>query len=239
MHRFFVPSSQIMPDQIEITGKEVNHIKNVLRLAIGDQIELFDETGTAYQVKIKTLLPDKIICSILGTAKNKDNELPVKVTLAQCLPKGKKMDLIIQKAVELGAYAIIPVSSDRTVVKLAQSKGRWQTIAKEAAQQCGRAVVPQIMELQSFDQLLQKAKEYDLVLISWEEEKAISLKAQIRERSFNNILAVIGPEGGFSANEIERANAAGAMPITLGKRILRTETVALSILSMIIYEIEL
>lgn len=244
MHRFFVPSLQIKPDQIEILGKDVNHIKNVLRLSANDKIELFDEKGIAYHVAIKTISHDKITCSIINSAP-KGSELPIKVTLAQCLPKGnkgKKMDFIIQKATELGAHAIIPLTSDRTVVKLEQGKDRWQNIAKEAAQQSGRTMVPKVQELLSFDQLLSEFKSYDLVLIPWESEQKNTLKkilCSIPHALSPKVLIIIGPEGGFSSDEIASAKNAGALPVTLGKRILRTETVALCVLSMIIYEFEL
>ena len=147
------------------------------------------------------------------------------------------MDFIVQKCTELGVSEIIPVVSERSVAK-GEKSGRWQKIAKEAAEQSGRALIPKISALTDFKSLLKKKNEFDLALIPWELEKTNKLKAILQNSSPKNIIILIGPEGGFSSQEIEQAKAAGFIPVSLGKRILRAETAGLAILSMIMYELD-
>ncbi len=238
MPRFFVS-----PDQIPvITGEDVHHIRDVLRMQLGDELELLDGNGKIYQVKIIEYKKDSIVCQILST-KTIENPTKVKITLAQCLPKADKMKLIIQKSTELGVWSIIPVTSERTIVK-SEKKERWQTIAKEAAQQCRLTYIPNVTEVKSFKEILSEAKNYSLALIPWENEQKISLKSLISPSPdspshiprYHDILILIGPEGGFSINEIELAKNAGFIPVSLGPRILRTETAGLAMLAMINYE---
>lgn len=245
MPRFFVP-----PDKIPvISGEDVHHIRDVLRMQLGDELELLDGKGKAYQVKIAEYKKTTIICQILST-KNIEDPTKVKITLAQCLPKADKMKLIIQKSTELGIWSIVPVTSERTIVK-SEKKERWQTIAKEAAQQCRLTYVPNVTEVKSFKEILSEAKDYSLAIIPWENEQKICLKSLISPSPdspsqisrpclpagrFPDILILIGPEGGFSTKEIEEAKNAGFIPVTLGPRILRTETAGLAMLAMINYE---
>ena len=233
VHRFYVPSEQISNGTATIAGSDVNHIKNVLRMKAQDKIEIFDGRGNSYIAALKpSLLEAKIVSKLTN-----DSELKVNITLAQCLPKAKKMDFIVQKAVELGVNSIIPVISERSVPKIEDKADKkishWQKIAKEAAEQSGRLKVPEIMPLLSFGDLLKQ--EYELKLMPWEGEKETTLKGIVCP---TGILVLIGPEGGFSVNEVNNAVKNGFRTISLGKRILRTETAGIVILSQLLYELD-
>ncbi|MBU1026898.1 MAG: 16S rRNA (uracil(1498)-N(3))-methyltransferase [Candidatus Margulisbacteria bacterium] len=232
MHRFFAPQDQIPT----ITGSDAHQIKNVLRLKIGDQIELLDGTGKIHTSKIIKIEQNKIDCEILTTKQDKA-ESKIKVTLAQCLPKAKKMDLIIQKCTELGVNQIIPTLSERSIAK-GEKADRWQKIAKEAAEQSGRSIIPEISPLTKFEDVLKMKSNFDLALIPWELEKETSLKSILTTYQPIKLLVLIGPEGGFSQEEIELAQQAGFTSVSLGQRILRTETAGMAILAMIIYASE-
>jgi 16S rRNA (uracil1498-N3)-methyltransferase len=231
MHRFFVAKDQIPI----ISGSDVHHIKDVLRMKVGDELELLDGTGTAYSARISEIKKDQIVCEILST-QTEESELKVKVTLAQCLPKAKKMDLIIQKCTELGAHRIIPTISERSIAK-GEKPVRWKKIVKESAEQCGRSCIPEISPLTTFDDVLKLKQEFDLAIIPWELEKETSLKKTLTTSRPNRLLVLVGPEGGFSRKEIELAKEAGFVSVSLGPRILRTETVGMAILAMINYEL--
>ncbi len=231
MHRFFIPIEQIPV----ITGSDARQIQTVLRMKPGDKLELADGSGKIYGCKIKEMKKDQITCQILETKEPTDNS-KVKVTIAQCLPKAKKMDLIIQKCTELGVAEIIPVISERTVAK-GEKPERWQKLAKEAAEQSGGSFIPTIKPLIPFEEILKLAKDYDLALIPWELETDNYIK-KVLSNNLKTILVLIGSEGGFSQKEVEQAKAAGFTSVSLGKRILRTETAGITILSMINYEYE-
>ena len=239
MHRFFVPSEQISKDTITITGSDVNHIKNVLRMHTGDRLEAFDGAGNSFMVKIISIGASNIQGEIINKI-NSEIESSVKITLAQCLPKAKKMDFIVQKATELGACGIIPVISERSVPKIEDKADKkvshWQMIAKEAAEQSGRTVIPKIGPLTKFEDLIKIAKNYDLAIIPWEGERTATLSTLIPQ-SLSTVLVIIGPEGGFSQQEVNLAISGGFDPISLGKRILRTETAGIVALSQIYYEL--
>ncbi|NQT30117.1 MAG: 16S rRNA (uracil(1498)-N(3))-methyltransferase [Candidatus Saganbacteria bacterium] len=236
MHRFFIPKDQLP----NIFGTDAHHIKNVLRSKVGDKLELCDNTGNIYNSKIHEIKRDEIICNIIST--HKEDQLPVKVTIAQGLPKAKKMDFIIQKAAELGADQIIPTLCERSINR-ADKHNRWQKIAKEAAQQSKASKLPTILPLTKFSDVLKLAVDYDLAIIPWEEEKVTSLKQVLaktqKHSNTETILVLIGPEGGFSKDEVAQACAAGFITISLGRQILRTETAALALLSMLNYEYNL
>jgi len=232
MPRFFV-SQDTLPN---ITGSDVHHIKNVLRLKPGETIELCDGLGKVYQAKILDVDNNQVNCQIVSEIQTKAEPI-VKVTLAQCLPKSKKMDLIIQKTTELGVTKIIPVLAERSVSK-ADKISRWQKIAREAAEQSGRAIIPEVAETTSLKQLLAQAKNFDLALIPWELEKENNLKKVLLNKTPKSILVAIGPEGGFSQNEIQQAKEAGFVTITLGSRILRTETAGFSLLAALNYHFD-
>ncbi len=244
IHRFFVSPDQIRKNKITILGSDVNHIKNVLRLKTGNEINILDGTGKIYAVKIFSLTRDEIKCEITSWRSIK-TESEIKVIIAQAIGKGGKMDLVIQKSTELGVIKIIPIQTERTVVKIKPERmqekiERWRRIAKEAAEQCGRLVIPTIEKLIKFKELMLKVPEFDLALIPWELAREQSIKPVLQSnKRAKKILVLIGPEGGFSKEEVDEATKSGFIPVTLGKRILRTETAPLAILSMITYEFEL
>ncbi len=244
MHRFFAEPSQIGEKEIRLTGTDVNHIRNVLRMRAGDEILISDGMGTDYRCVLKDIEGDSIqagICWVL----NGNAELPSRITLYQGLPKGDKMELIVQKCVELGVSKIVPVTTRRTVVKLDAKKEqakrkRWMGISESAAKQSGRGIIPEITEMKSFSQALEDAKELDICLIPYELAKDMNHTREIFSsvKPGESIGIFIGPEGGFEGDEIEGAIAIGAKPITLGRRILRTETAGMAVLSMLAYLLE-
>lgn len=247
MPRFFVKSEQIAQETINIVGEDVKHIKNVLRKIPGDIIEICNrETGNAYKCEIEKIEEDIIINKIIRAIDSDKNK--IKIDIYQGLPKADKMELIIQKSVELGANAIIPVEMKRCVVKLdnkSENKKieRWQKIAESAAKQSGRNNVPQIKNITTISEIAEKIPEYDILIVAYENEKnnyikkeLTELKEQIQEKEEITIAIVIGPEGGLEEKEVDILKQAGAKIITLGERILRTETVALNMLSIIMYE---
>ncbi len=246
MQRLFVEPCQIYEEanRISITGGDVNHVKNVLRMKPGEEIWVSDGANKEYHCKIKTLEREEVVLEILYVQET-DYELPGKICLFQGLPKGDKMELIIQKACELGAAEIIPVETRRCVVKLDRKKAekktaRWQEIAKSAAKQSRRMLVPKVHPVMSFSEALSYGKEMDICLIPYELAKGMGETKKILAgiAPGKSIGIFIGPEGGFEPEEIEKAKEAGARPITLGKRILRTETAGLAILSVLMFHLE-
>ena len=242
MPRFFVKTEQIKNDTINIIGEDVKHIKNVLRRQVGDILEICNqETGKAYKCEI-TKIDEIITNKILEELENQEDN--IKIDIYQGLPKADKMELIIQKAVELGANAIIPVDMKRCVVKIEPKDEkkkieRWQKIAESAAKQSGRNEIPEIRNIVKIQDII-KFK-YDLILVAYENEKENTLKNELlklKEYKKVNIAIVIGPEGGLEEKDVELLKQNGAKIVTLGNRILRTETVALSMLSIIRYELE-
>lgn len=235
MPRLFVPPE----DFPNITGADAHYVRAVLRLKSGDRLELLDGTGQVYEAEIIGLAKSQVQVKIISS-RPAGNEPRVKVTLAQALPKGSKMDFVIEKSVELGVNRIIPVLTERTIGKNAKLD-RWRKLAKEAAEQSGRAIIPEISALTNFTDILKLKSQFDLTLIPWELEKEISLKSILTTQPPNQlttILIVIGPEGGFSQKEVEQARAIGWQTVSLGKRILRTETAGLAVLANIMYERE-
>ncbi|SDC73830.1 MULTISPECIES: 16S rRNA (uracil(1498)-N(3))-methyltransferase [unclassified Candidatus Frackibacter] len=242
MHHFFVEPKNIVDEQIRITGSDVRHITKALRLQPDDKISVADGQGQKYIIKIVETSEEVVIGEIQDEFVAQV-EPEVKVTLLQGLPKSKKMDLIVQKCTELGIDQVIPMETKRSVVKLKPSKAkrrqkRWQKIAEEAAKQSGRATIPKVGELKDFIDLEEIITDYDLVLIPWEDEDSDGLKNNLQNLDLNpeKILLVIGPEGGFASEEVDKAKELGAKSVTLGPRILRTETAGLAALSMILYE---
>ena len=243
MHRFFIPSDNIRQNKATITGSDVNHIRNVLRLNAGDGIELLDGTGNIYAAKIEKFEKDKVICEVASYRESK-SEPRVQVTVIQSLPKGPKIDLIVQKLTEIGVHKIIPAISERSIPKLSEEKQekkvlRWQRIAKEASEQSARGIVPHVAEIKSFEKALEETKNSELKLIPWEMEDKRTLKEILKKnKKAKSIIIAIGPEGGFSKAEIEKAEKAGFIPVSLGRRILRTETAGIVALAEILYEFE-
>ena len=236
---------QICGDRIVITGEDVNHIKNVLRMKIGEEIAVSNGVdGREYRCEVAQLLSDEVVCK-LRFIKENDVELPAQVYLFQGLPKADKMELIIQKAVELGAYSVIPVATRRSIVKLDDKKAvakqnRWQGIAEAAAKQSKRKIIPKIEKVMSFAEALEMAKELEVRLIPYELAEDMSHTKEIIERirEGQKIAIFIGPEGGFDETEIALASEASVEPITLGKRILRTETAGMTVLAWLMYHLE-
>lgn len=245
MHNFFVEPSQIQGNVITITGNDVNHIKNVLRIKAGEEIAVSNGIdGKEYRCGIEELGEEKIICR-LRFVKEEGVELPAKVYLFQGLPKADKMELIIQKAVELGVYEIIPVSSKRAVVKLDEKKAkakreRWQGIAEAAAKQSKRGIIPRVGEVMTVKEAIRYASAMEVRLIPYELAEGMQETKRIISslKKEESIAVFIGPEGGFEESEIKEAAESGIIPITMGKRILRTETAGLTILAWIMYQLE-
>ena len=245
MYQFFVDSSQIQDKRIIITGSDVNHIKNVLRLQPGEEIAVKNGVdGREYRCGIEEFTQDSVICT-LRFIREEGVELPSKIYLFQGLPKADKMELIIQKSVELGVFEVIPLAVKRCVVKLDEKKAaakvkRWQGIAEAAAKQCRRGIIPTVSEPMSMREAVAYARQMDVRLIPYELAGDMAHTKEIIEaiRPGQSVAVFIGPEGGFEQSEVEEALAAEIMPVTLGKRILRTETAGLAVLSWLLYHLE-
>ncbi len=247
MYQFFVEPEQInIKDKlVTISGPDVNHIKNVLRMRAGEELNVCTgQDGKEYRCGIKAYEEDKVICE-LYFIKEDDVELPVKVYLFQGLPKGDKMEFIIQKAVELGVCGIIPVSAKRCVVKLDAGKAaakvqRWQKIAEAAAKQSKRSVIPEISEVMDLKQAFELASAMDVRLIPYELAEGMEKTRELIDglEDGQRVAVFIGPEGGFEPQEIQAAVEKGIRPITLGRRILRTETAGMTVLAWIGYVTE-
>ncbi|MCX4321780.1 MAG: 16S rRNA (uracil(1498)-N(3))-methyltransferase [Lachnospiraceae bacterium] len=244
MYQFFVEPSQIQDKKVIITGGDVNHMKNVLRMKVGEEIAVRNGVdGKEYRCGIEEFAQDQVICS-LRFVKEEGVELPSKIYLFQGIPKADKMELIVQKAVELGVYEVIPVAVKRCVVKLDEKKARakverWQGIAEAAAKQSKRGVIPAVKNPMTMKEAAAYARELDVKLIPYElaEDMAHTKKIIGEIRPGESVAVFIGPEGGFEEGEISEALAAGIEPITLGKRILRTETAGLTVLSWLMYHL--
>ncbi len=245
MYQFFVQPSQIQDKKVIITGSDVNHIRNVLRMKPGEEIAVSNGIdGREYRCGIEEFVEDTVVCT-LRFIKEDGVELPSRIYLFQALPKADKMELIVQKAVELGAYKIIPVAAKRCVVKLDEKKAankvnRWQGIAEAAAKQSKRGVIPEVHMPVSFQEAVDLAGSMDVRLIPYElAEDMTHTRALIEAIKPGQSIAVfIGPEGGFEESEIQTALSAGIEPLTLGKRILRTETAGFTVLSWLMYHLE-
>lgn len=245
MYRFYVSADQLAEKEVFISGGDVNHIKNVLRLEVGDWIVACDGNGTDYVSRIQSICSDEVVASI-EKVQPTGTELPVRITLFQGMPKKDKLELIIQKAVELGACEIVPVMTKRTVVKLSEEKKinkrleRWQSIAYAAAKQCDRGIIPTVHKPVSYEEALAMADQLDYNVIPYElqtgmEEARKIVNQACKQRSLG---IFIGPEGGFEPEEVERAMTRNIHPMTLGKRILRTETAGMALLSILMFQMQ-
>lgn len=245
MHQFFVEPSQIQGKRVVITGSDVNHIRQVLRMKPGEEIAVSNGTdGREYRCSVEEFTPDSVICA-LRFIKEDGLELPAQVTLFQALPKADKMEFIVQKMVELGAYRIVPVATKRCVVKLDDKKAkakvmRWQTIAEAAAKQSKRRIIPQVGEVCSLREALAQAASMDVKLMPYELSEGMGETRRLIESvgAGQRIAIFIGPEGGFDPEEVALAQEAGVCPVTLGKRILRTETAGLCVMAWLMYRLE-
>ncbi len=245
MAKFFIQETNIIDNTITITNEDANHIRNVLRHLVGDKIICSSENGIKYTTTIKTFEDNKVKLDIISKETD-ESEPKVNIDLFQGLPKSDKLELIIQKCVELGVNKIIPLVTKRTIVKLDSNSAnkkliRWQRISYEASKQCLRGKVPIIENIKNFKDLKEIFKDYDLLLVPYENEKDISLKEILLnlDKDIKNIAIFIGPEGGFEEEEVATLVSNGAKSVSLGKRILRTETAAIAVLAMLIYEFDL
>lgn len=245
MYRFYVSADQLAEKEVFISGGDVNHIKNVLRLEVGDWIVACDGNGTDYVSRIQSICSDEVVASI-EKVQPTGTELPVKITLFQGMPKKDKLELIIQKAVELGACEIVPVMTKRTVVKLSEEKKinkrleRWQSIAYAAAKQCDRGIIPMVHKPVSYEEALAMADQLDYNVIPYELQTGMEEARKIVDQACKqrSLGIFIGPEGGFEPEEVERAMTRNIHPMTLGKRILRTETAGMALLSILMFQMQ-
>lgn len=244
MHRFFIQHSQIQDGRLYVEGADVNHIKNVLRMKPGDQVMASDGEGMQYLCALEAFERGLAWFRIVDTWKE-NRELSSKLCLFQGLPKSDKMELIIQKATELGVYELVPMVTGRTVVRLDEKKAekknaRWNAIAEAAAKQSGRSRIPRVQEVMTFSEALAYAGDLDVLLIPYEKAEGMEATRQAIEgiRPGQSVGIFIGPEGGFEEGEVAQAMEKGAAPVTLGRRILRTETAGFVVLSMLLYHLE-
>lgn len=244
MYQFFVEDTQVFENRVVIEGSDVNHIKNVLRMKRGEKVRISTLSGRNYFCEIAELSDDMVSAAILEETAG-DTELPNKIYLFQGLPKSDKMELIIQKAVELGVYEIIPVSMKNCVVKLDEKKAagkvaRWQEIAKSAAKQSKRSLIPAVRMPMGFRQAVELARELEIKLVPYENERGMTATREAVEAIAPGMRVgiFIGPEGGFAETEIALAKEEKMTLISLGKRILRTETAGFTTLSILMYQIE-
>lgn len=245
MHHFFVTPEQVSGTEAVISGSDVNHIKNVLRMKAGEQVVVRDGVSKNYLCAIEVIEAESVRLRIIS-ADQDDTELPARLYLFQGLPKSDKMELIVQKAVELGVHEIIPVATRRAVVKLDAKKAeakvkRWNAIAESAAKQSGRMQVPEVTGVMSLAEAFAYAGDFDCNLIPYELAEGMAGTREVLERVRPGMQVgiFIGPEGGFDVEEIERAKAMNIVPITLGRRILRTETAGLAALAVLMFQLEI
>lgn len=245
MYRFYISEEQIAENEITITGGDVNHIRNVLRLEKGDWVIACNGQGRDYVSRIYDIEKDKVIFHV-EKVQDTGTELQTQITLFQGIPKKEKMEFIIQKAVELGVHEIVPVMMKRCVVKFSDDKKiqkkreRWQSIAEAAAKQCDRGIIPEVHEPVTMEEAFDMAKSLEYNMIPYELQDGIdhSRECVVHACTQKSVGIFIGPEGGFEAQEVEQAVACGIEPITLGKRILRTETAGMVLLSIMMFQMQ-
>jgi len=246
MHRFYIAPENWHPDAPLLTGSEAHHCRNVLRLEPGDKVVLFDGRGRELTAEITSTDAAEIRLRKLHEAQTAP--LRCQIMLGQAIPKRKNMDLIVQKAVEIGAAEIAPIISDRTVVRLdeesaASKQSKWQTVAIEAAKQCGQNWLPRVQVPQTMAQFFQQPRRFDLQLIGSLQSDAVHLKKILAEYSAEHgdrptsVLMLVGPEGDFTPAELSLARSHGCRPITLGRIVLRVETASIYCLSVLSYEL--
>lgn len=244
MYNFFVENDKVNNDIVTIDGANYNHLKNVLRMGVHDTF-LISCDGKSHLCELESVDGGIAIAKIMEKD-YQNTELPIKIYLFQGLPKSDKMEFIIQKAVELGVYAVVPTEMTNCVVKLddkkkKQKQTRWQTIAESAAKQSKRNLIPQVFDVLSYNAALKMASELDMILVPYENKNGMvdTVTALNKLSGCKSVGIFIGPEGGFDPKEIENAINIDALPISLGSRILRTETAAITALSMCMLHIEM
>jgi 16S rRNA (uracil1498-N3)-methyltransferase len=243
MHKFFVNRSSLMDNVAFIQGEDVKHIYKVLRLEAGDKISINDCNGREYIGEITDISKVEVKVKLIEEI-DLNNESPLEVILYQGLPKSAKMDIIVQKATELGVKKITPIITERVVIKSElgefRKTDRWRRIALEACKQSKRSIIPKVEAPIEFEELLSELKNIDLIVVPYENEGNKGIKAimkEINQHSIRSAAVVIGPEGGFEEGEIEKLKALEAHIVTLGPRILRTETAGFVTVSMLMYEL--
>lgn len=245
MHRFFITDDLIDGDMVRIEGSDFNHISRSLRLQPDDEIIVCPGDGRDFIVRLEEFNNNYVLGEIISREQNK-NEPGVNVTLAQAIPKNKNMEMIVQKCTEIGIKAIIPLVTERTIVKLKGKKRkkrrqRWQRIAEAAAKQSQRGIIPEIDDIHNLKKIVDTKTEFDLILVcrAGEEKKGLKdVLARVEMDQVKDILVIVGPEGGFRAGEIELiCGETGGYSLSLGPRILRTETAGLVVLSLLLYEV--
>lgn len=249
MSTFYIKNNQIDADKIIILGEDYNHIKNVLRCKLGEEIDVCDENEIRYKTKIEEYTDKMVVCAIESVDET-ITEFGIDVSLYQGVPKSDKFELIIQKTTELGINHIIPVQMERSIAKIDEKNAekkleRWNKIALEASKQSGRQKVPTVHNVIKFKNIIENISKYDIVLLPYENEKSVTMRVALNKIKANNnkiekIAVIIGPEGGFSDEEINMImKYENVYIVSLGPRILRTETAGLTALAMITYEFEL
>ena len=241
MYNFFVTDEQIKDNKVTIKGGDYNHIANVLRMKEKDRFFVCNkDNASSYLVEIQNIDKNEVICKIIS--ENESSESKVNITIFQGIPKADKMEIIIQKAVELGVSNIYPVAMKNCVGRIKDENkkiSRWQNISEASAKQSKRNIVPKIENQINIQELCKKIKEYDLSILAYENEKTLNLRQLLKKnKNINNLAIIIGPEGGFDEKEVTELEDAGAISCSIGKRILRCETASIALLSMIMYEFE-
>lgn len=243
MQRYFVEPDLFSEDEISIIGDDVHHIVNVMRAKEGENILVSNGAGRSALAKLVALSPKEVKAQVVELLEEQ-GELPIRITIGQGLPKGEKMEWILQKGTELGAYSFFPFSSERTIVKLdakkeAKKLERWRKIVKEAAEQSHRAVLPAILPPVSFREAIKASSAFARCAIAYEKEGGTTLHHVLEElKADDTLLVLIGPEGGFTPEEVGLAESNGFLPISLGPRILRTETASQYVLACASYQFE-
>ena len=238
MANFYIERSQINENMATITGEEAQHISRVLRMKKGDSVTLCDGEGTFYDAVLSDFSEKTVTAEILSS-RRAETEPFVQLTIFQGVPKNPKLETIVQKATEIGVVRIVPVDTVRAVAKLdkANKVDRLRKIAREAAKQSKRGIVPEVCDPMSFKEAVKIASQADLAIIPYEEETEVSLKKALSGKKPKTVSIMIGPEGGFDKEEILLAKENGITSVTLGKRILRTETAPLAVSAAVLYEL--
>jgi 16S rRNA (uracil1498-N3)-methyltransferase len=240
MYRFYVPPGTVSVSEIELHGVAAHRISRVLRLKQGDTMALFDGTGKEFVVRLNTVDREQVLCAVVSVSEP-DTEPKTRVVLYQSLLKGEKFEWVLQKATEVGVSAFVPVVSQRSIPRPLERHGegrceRWQRIVIEATEQCGRVRVPQVHPLSTFEEGLVRTKEAGVSIIPWERERSVSLaKALTGMPAVVNVF--VGPEGGFDEDEVALAREHGVVPVTLGRRILRSETAGVVVPAFVLYHL--
>ena len=242
MHNFFINNNQIEDDRVHIKGQDAKHISQVLRMKKDEKIFICNkQNGDRFLAKIENIEKDEVMCTLIENAEI--TEPNIKIDLFQGLPKSDKMEFIIQKAVELGISEITPVEMKNCIAKIKDEDkkiSRWQAISESAAKQSKRSIIPKINKVEKIKDIKDKVNDYDLIIFAYESEKNISLKDILKDnKDISKIAIIIGPEGGFDNAEVKELDELGAIRVSLGKTILRTETASIAMISMILYEYEL